>query len=637
MQVNSVYSPIQGDQVRLVKFSHNGDNTSAILQTFSLKGSIPRYFALSYTWTCIDADAARDYVIQIAEQQLPVLNTLQPFFHVLSLKGDPFDDVWWWIDSICIDLDNLVERAQQVQLMEHIYRHAHDVICWLGKESDDTDRAVDFIKLLNRTIRQQIYSVEEIRSMFQQDRYRPHWAAVTSFYQRRWWTRIWTLQEYAIPASLSFWCGTRSLSRYAVEGALMAGDQCSALAFKGLPAFRHGFNRRKVQRLYDLGRQKPATHKSSSMSLVALAAYSSCFEATDDRDRLYGVRALAADAFLLSVDYALSVDEVYLRFVKSFVEHYKCLDIICFASIYSASPGSLLPSWVPDWRTTIDPLSAPLMVSQSARSHVGNLRPPRLVTEPSDPALCYNASENRAAVCGFEGWKLLAHGTVLDTVDGLVGSGSAELVQTSSVMNSTSATSVNLASSSSSLEILRSVCKSLVLDRKDRFMQTAMPVDEFLRDFLWLCAKAPVVSKEFREWFNWTKHLDVRGHRIESILRDSNEVIRIINSSSASEAPNQDEYIMDTFFGRFFDTVVRMSLRLMVTCDGRIGMVPDKARKGDTICVVFGCNVPILLRQQPDAVCDNGWTFIGECFLDGFMQGECFKQPDFLERLFCIG
>jgi hypothetical protein len=49
-------------------------------------------------------------------------------------------------------------------------------------------------------------------------------------------------------------------------------------------------------------------------------------------------------------------------------------------------------------------------------------------------------------------------------------------------------------------------------------------------------------------------------------------------------------------------------------------MVPKKARKGDLIAVLFDCSVPILLRQSGDEGQDT-FTFVGECFLDGFMYG----------------
>jgi hypothetical protein len=254
-----IYTAIQHDQVQLVKFinSHDGDHTSAILKTFPLEGPIPPCYALSYTWLCDNSGAAKTHVLQIEKQQLPVLDALHPFFDVLSSKGALLDDTWWWIDSICINLADTEERSHQVQLMEQIYRNADSVIIWLGEGSDDTDRAIDFIELLNKTIRQQPCrpGPEEIRSIFQQDHYHPHWVALTNFFQRRWWSRIWTLQEYAIPVSVSFWCGMRNVSRSTMEGALIGADQCSSIAFKGTPAFRYGFNRRRIQRLYENGQK----------------------------------------------------------------------------------------------------------------------------------------------------------------------------------------------------------------------------------------------------------------------------------------------------------------------------------------------------------------------------------------------
>ncbi|EEU40054.1 uncharacterized protein NECHADRAFT_99083 [Fusarium vanettenii 77-13-4] len=624
---SSVYKPLQHDQIRLVKFNRDGGTggqTSAILEPFPLQGPVPPYHALSYTWLCdtLGVAAKNHNTIEIRNQRLPVLDALQPFFHALNAKAPLLDNTWWWIDSICIDLDNVEERSQQVQLMGRIYRSAHKVVFWLGRQSADQDGVIDFIEILNKTIRNQIHSPEEIRAIFQQPEYEPRWAALTGFFRRRWWTRVWTLQEYALPTSVEFWYGMRSVSRTAVDGALMAGDQCTGAAFKGTLAFRHGFNRRRVQRLYALGQ--------GTRSVAALVAYGSCFESTDDRDRLYGIRALATDSFLLKVDYSLSVEQVYLNFAKSFIDYYKSLDIICFASLYSAaSSGSSLPSWVPDWRARVDPLVVPLMASQSAKTHIGNLRPPEGVSQSSDLPVCYAASKDSLAAYEFEGSKLVARGTVLDTIDGLAGSRNSELVQSSAP------DSTHLEYSPSA--ILKSVSRSLVQDRRDRYLRFAMPSEEFFQDFMCLCKQSiseatPLpVPKEFREWLDWTKPLRIRGHSFESILMDSKEAE--FSSKSSSSAPNLDEFIMNTFFNRFFDTVVRMSLRLTVTHSGHIGLAPAAARKGDLVCVLYGCSVPVLLRQSEFG---DSFTFVGECFLDGFMEGEGLEQPDLAERVFCI-
>lgn len=638
-----VYKPIQPGQVRLVRFAHHGDHISAGLRAFSLDGQTPFYNALSYTWLDGNTGPPRNHVLQVEGQRLPVLDSLQPFFHALRANAPLFDRVWWWIDSICIDLENPQERAHQVQLMGSIYHNARQTICWLGELSDATSLAFDFMEILSEAQKQRTYL--QIRSMFQQDRYQPHWAALTSFFQWKWWTRIWTVQEYAIPAgSLLFWHGTRSVDRATVVGALRAANLCTTHPFKETLAFRHAWNRKRLQLLQELGSRPPEAHTFRGMSLTALAAYTSCFEATDDRDRLYGVRGLANDARFLKVDYSLSVEEVYFRFVKSFIHHYKSLDVICFASIYGPPPGSSLPSWVPDWRTKVDPLVVPLMVSQSARTHIGNVRPQSQwgVVEPSALFACYAASMNIAAVYRFEGSALLARGAVLDTVGGLAGSRNTELVQGTSESDSSDPRPSSMDPTADSLsEILNSVCKCLVMDRKDRYLRMHMPAGDYLREFVWFCAQlmrtettTSPVPKEFHEWFARTKSLRIQGQSLESILRHSKEMADVATPSLPSDAPNQDEDIQDTFFNRFFDNVVRMSLRLMVTHNGHIGLTTEKAMKGDLVCVLLGCSVPVLLRRKSEN--EHTWTFIGECFLDGFMNGECLKQASFVERTFHI-
>jgi hypothetical protein len=79
--------------------------------------------------------------------------------------------------------------------------------------------------------------------------------------------------------------------------------------------------------------------------------------------------------------------------------------------------------------------------------------------------------------------------------------------------------------------------------------------------------------------------------------------------------------------------VVRMSLRLMVSRDGRIGMAPEKAMKGDLVCILYGCSIPVLLRSE--AGCD-GFSFVGECFLDSCMDGSVLEQRGIRERKFQI-
>ncbi|KAM3084826.1 hypothetical protein ACMFMG_003275 [Clarireedia jacksonii] len=555
------YEPIQPNQLRLLKFLQDNNHISAILKAFSVEEPLPPFHALSYTWASEDTGLSKSRVIEIENQQIPVLDSLQPFFQVLRAKGQLLDGRWWWIDSICIDQTNLAERGHQVQLMQHIYRRANQVVIWLGEQSSDSELALDFIKLLDR-LTQRNCDANEVRSLVENDRFSAQWTALTNFLSRKWWSRIWTIQEFVLPMKASIWCGMRTISRSAVCRSLLAADKCRSVGITETLAFHCGFNRRRLWNLYRAEKKNPG--ELHSRSLLALAAYLCFMDATDDRDRLYGLMALATDASLMDVNYSLNSAEIYLSFTQDFITRYKSLDIICYASVHRAPSGSVQPSWVPDWRKRKFALVCPFMVSQSSNPRIGNLRPPMHLKY--DPSIFYSASQNRAAEYEFRGSALLARGIIVDTIDGIAGSRDSTVIQ-SSEWKSTCLSTCSASARTTIKDIFTSVCRSLVLDRKDRYLRYPMPTEEFIQDFLCLLSLLVTDSqssapKEFQTWFHRTRALQIRGHSFESIFRE----IHKVDVDYSGSTPNRDEIINDSFFGRFFDTVVKMSLRLMCSC-----------------------------------------------------------------------
>jgi len=52
------------------------------------------------------------------------------------------------------------------------------------------------------------------------------------------------------------------------------------------------------------------------------------------------------------------------------------------------------------------------------------------------------------------------------------------------------------------------------------------------------------------------------------------------------------------------------------------GLVPGLARERDVICIVYGCSVPVVLREVKGKGGEQVWEFVGECFVHGMMDGE---------------
>jgi hypothetical protein len=66
------------------------------------------------------------------------------------------------------------------------------------------------------------------------------------------------------------------------------------------------------------------------MRFIRLMAYVGDYKATDPRDWIYSLLGLAQDRCLADpLRYQDHVGKVYLELVKSFMQHYNSLDVIC--------------------------------------------------------------------------------------------------------------------------------------------------------------------------------------------------------------------------------------------------------------------------------------------------------------------
>ncbi|KAK4119071.1 hypothetical protein N657DRAFT_684751 [Parathielavia appendiculata] len=83
------------------------------------------YVAVSYVW----GDAAQTRPITLDSAAYPVTCNL---FAALTYLRNSSDETCFWIDSLCINQQNLAERSAQVARMREIYSLASQVTVWLG-------------------------------------------------------------------------------------------------------------------------------------------------------------------------------------------------------------------------------------------------------------------------------------------------------------------------------------------------------------------------------------------------------------------------------------------------------------------------------------------------------------------------
>ncbi|KAF2029049.1 hypothetical protein EK21DRAFT_90109 [Setomelanomma holmii] len=647
-RVDSVYTDsIDGISIRLLRFSQPEEGVFVgKLQTFRL-ASAPHFYTASYVW---GEQRESGTTIHLNTGPLPVLPSLVPFLHMVTQHGDFHDRDWWWIDSLCINLVDGREREEQVRVMADIYKRAKRAIIWLGEEEEPSNDCTGAISFLHSLAGLQVAFTGDdhaMRRSLEDPEFVARCAAVSNLLFRPWWTRVWTLQEFVLPKEAKLYCGMQSISRGKFKSAIYSIFLCSTISndfeHELVPrvAFDGAFNRRRIHQLHT----KAGT---PGISLVAIMAYLGNHMATDSRDRIFSVLGLITprDRKLIGApEYGTSTGTQFAKLVRSFWNEYHSLDIICYVHLFSRYSGPIdpgaedaVPWWAPDWRATIDFASpVPLMASQSANEHIGNFRP----LHSMKWTVVYDAPgsqlRRKADVSFADNLKeLWCNGIILDTIHGLGGLDSRELrchsfscaEECHTVLQSATQQKRSPRASMLAMDWLEAIARSLVLDRKEKYLCFQAP-QGYVTDFRYLChacVAGEPVDWSFATWFEINRHLKFGDQTLEDLVRSvpmefpaTPPPLDRPPSYPIRQKNNVDSDAPHTYLSRFHDTVRKKARRLLVTDGGYVGVAPCRAREGDLVAILYGCSIPLILRRTGDR---EAWQVIGEAYVHGFMNGE---------------
>ncbi|KAF2732509.1 HET-domain-containing protein [Polyplosphaeria fusca] len=93
-----------------------------------------------------------------------------------------------WIDALCINQDDIVERGHQVRLMREIYSKAQKVSVWLGDEKHMQDTFIELRKHQG-----------------------PWDQGANRIFSAVWVERIWVIQEVALVQKVVFVAGEENI------------------------------------------------------------------------------------------------------------------------------------------------------------------------------------------------------------------------------------------------------------------------------------------------------------------------------------------------------------------------------------------------------------------------------------------
>ncbi|KAF2025618.1 heterokaryon incompatibility, partial [Setomelanomma holmii] len=143
----------------------------------------PIYEALSYTWATQQGDVSLSQSIACGDtgEKIPIPKNCDAALRYLRLKGS---QRVLWVDAICINQHDVPEWSHQVNFMGTIYSSASQVLMFLGHQSHDDDEVLCYLDgaPLSRQKRDS----------------KPEKLAVQRFIKRRYFDRVWTLQEIAL-------------------------------------------------------------------------------------------------------------------------------------------------------------------------------------------------------------------------------------------------------------------------------------------------------------------------------------------------------------------------------------------------------------------------------------------------------
>ncbi|KAJ8111987.1 hypothetical protein OPT61_g5545 [Boeremia exigua] len=184
--VQNIYEPLGSTEIRLIKIlpGMQDDSISLDLHVVDLQQR-PMYDALSYVWT------PRDRTIDTARQVEPVTignydnarvcigANLEAAIRCLRSAETPRT---LWVDALCINQDEKLERNHQVRLMSKIYSSARNVIIWLGPPQNHSEFALS-------TCSTGRLNIEDIGLFIY---------AMEAVLRRDWFGRLWIAQELTL-------------------------------------------------------------------------------------------------------------------------------------------------------------------------------------------------------------------------------------------------------------------------------------------------------------------------------------------------------------------------------------------------------------------------------------------------------
>ncbi|KAF2122581.1 heterokaryon incompatibility protein-domain-containing protein [Lophiotrema nucula] len=541
-----------------------------------------------------------------------------------------------WVDAICINQTSISERSHQVNLMRDIYQRSQETSVWLGSslKSDRIDPDInpgaadtDAFRLIRhfwadrhchdlscfekRMFKRLIYDESADFTAI--------WNSFEAFTTHSWWTRLWTVQEVVLPRKVIFYCGASKITMREVVAArqiiILHSTSCCRAAFDLLP-------KAKVRQIgyfffrLDVIRSCLQPRLLNSLEIPRPVDFDTILRrfnnrvCKDPRDKIYGLLGLVRDVTETRIlsDYSLAPFDVYIEAMRRILEisegQLRTLTGLGLSS--EAHNLGLLPSWTRNF----------------ALHHADWLNEKELHRLSSQVLYraCGSRRSNDYRLSRIDGRFLRLQGICVGRLQRILSNPECDPAVAP--------------------EVVRTLHHWAGQCRGQEDSGGSVSTEPFWRT---VTANASV-SKSKAMTKSEDGHKKGRG-QIAQQYRDRDYLSFLSTNDSWELLPEKDLYYLckhgkhhlnepndrtSTDFSQFiFPISVAISGRCMFkSTTGDLGLCYPEAREGDEIWVLYGSNVPFLLRRLSDASAKVPvHRFVSECFYDGVMYGEALGNP----------
>ncbi|KAH7346794.1 hypothetical protein BKA65DRAFT_585866 [Rhexocercosporidium sp. MPI-PUGE-AT-0058] len=515
--------------------------------------------------------------------------------------------------------------------MRDIYFNANETVVWLGEEQKYTEETISIFEVLASAVPEDVFEMRTKElSNTESDKLErsPGWASVAALFASPYWSRTWVIQELAISQNPTLLWGSHTIGIGTIHWALRTINRYNPSLWRYIMGLNHMSSLDMIRTA--VGNNGAGATRSPTMDLLEILSWSCPSKSSEPRDKVFGVLGLVYDGpqMIPEPSYEVPVETLIRQITIPKLIGDSCeqvIDITCLG-IINVPKRLDVSSWFVDWPS----------LWKHVEGNTWSQRKLRTLSRPlkADHEKCYRACEDsRAAVLiSLDGLILTCSGYSVDLIHGLSQFLPWEGYQEdANVQGHTSAAimdpglSISQNVYGSEDELQKAICLSVINHPWKSSMMRIMEKSVLALQALFSEeAQKPVwILAEYIEAIKSAAESEVYyNRRLKNWVKPPKSGFDDVQNNQSKNAMNVDPAQIERDFWHAIQFLY-LSRRMMMTEKGYVGMAHAQSRVGDSIALLQGASVPIILRP-----CDGGYKVIGEAYVHGIMEGEFWRAQD---------